>query len=80
MSPFLYTDRTSNCRLYSEDTQKDAEQTLADVQALGAEAILVQGDLTIRRNIVALFDSATAIFGDAILQCALLVSISNFNS
>jgi NAD(P)-dependent dehydrogenase (short-subunit alcohol dehydrogenase family) len=47
----------------SESTRKDAEQTLADVRALGAEAIVVQGDLTLRSNIIALFDRATEKFG-----------------
>jgi NAD(P)-dependent dehydrogenase (short-subunit alcohol dehydrogenase family) len=47
----------------SESTKKDAEKTISEVQALGAEAILVQADLTRRTNIVALFDRAVEKFG-----------------
>ncbi|MFD2919000.1 SDR family oxidoreductase [Terrimonas rubra] len=47
----------------SESTKADAEQTLADVQAAGAEAILVQSDLTQVDNITKLFDAAIAKFG-----------------
>lgn len=47
----------------SESTKTDAEKTLADVQAAGAEAILVQGDLTDVTNITKLFDEALAKFG-----------------
>lgn len=47
----------------SESTKPDAEQTLADVQAAGAEAILVQSDLTKIENISKLFDAAIAKFG-----------------
>lgn len=47
----------------SESTKADAEQTLADVQAAGAEAILVQSDLTKVDNITKLFDTAIAQFG-----------------
>ena len=47
----------------SAGTQPDAEKTLADVQAAGAEAILFQGDLTRPKNINTLFDAAIARFG-----------------
>lgn len=47
----------------SDSTKKDAEKTLADVQASGAEAILVQGDLTKVSNITKLFDNAKEKFG-----------------
>ncbi|NGM67083.1 SDR family oxidoreductase [Sphingobacterium sp. SGR-19] len=47
----------------SESTKPDAEQTLADVQASGAEAILVQSDLTKIENVSKLFDVAIAKFG-----------------
>lgn len=47
----------------SVSTKADAEQTLADVQAAGAEAILVQSDLTKVDNITKLFDAAIAKFG-----------------
>ncbi|WP_291914502.1 SDR family oxidoreductase [Chitinophaga sp. CB10] len=47
----------------SESTKADAEKTLADVQAAGAAAILVQGDLTNVANITKLFDAAVATFG-----------------
>lgn len=47
----------------SEATQADAAKTLADVQASGAEAILVQSDLTKVENITQLFDTAIEKFG-----------------
>lgn len=47
----------------SASTKADAEQTLADVQTAGAEAILVQSDLTRVENITQLFDAALAKFG-----------------
>ncbi len=47
----------------SESTKADAEQTLADVQALGAEAFLFQADLTDVKNITSLFEETVATFG-----------------
>lgn len=47
----------------SESTKADAEQTLAEVQAAKAEAILVQADLTQVENITKLFDAAIEKFG-----------------
>lgn len=47
----------------SESTKADAEKTLADVQAAGAEAILVQGDLTNVANVTKLFEEAVEKFG-----------------
>lgn len=47
----------------SESTRSDAEKTLADLQALGAEAILVQGDLTKVEKITELFDAGIKKFG-----------------
>jgi len=47
----------------SESTRSDAEKTLADVRALGAEAILVQGDLTKVEKITELFDAGVKKFG-----------------
>ena len=47
----------------SESTRSDAEKTLADVQALGTEAILVQGDLTKVEKITELFDAGVKKFG-----------------
>jgi NAD(P)-dependent dehydrogenase (short-subunit alcohol dehydrogenase family) len=47
----------------SEATKSDAVKTLADVQATGAEAILVQSDLTKVENITQLFDTAIEKFG-----------------
>ncbi|GAB3025276.1 SDR family oxidoreductase [Niabella terrae] len=47
----------------SGNSKADAEQTLADVQAAGAEAILVQGDLTNVANVKKLFDAGVAKFG-----------------
>lgn len=47
----------------SESTKADAERTLADVQAAGAEAILFQGDLTDVKNITQLFNETIERFG-----------------
>ncbi|EPF93009.1 short chain dehydrogenase [Acinetobacter gyllenbergii] len=47
----------------SAATQADAEQTLKDVQALGAKAILVQADLSDIQNIEQLFLTAKENFG-----------------
>ncbi|MBV6479198.1 MAG: Glucose 1-dehydrogenase 4 [Ignavibacteria bacterium] len=47
----------------NDSTKKDAEKTLTDVQTSGAEAILVQGDLTNIANITKLFDKAVEKFG-----------------
>lgn len=47
----------------SENTRADAEKTLSDVQALGAEAFLFQGDLTNVKNITKFFDEAISRFG-----------------
>lgn len=47
----------------SESTKADAEQTLAEVKATNAEAILVQADLTQVENITKLFDAAIEKFG-----------------
>ncbi|RPE08138.1 SDR family oxidoreductase [Chitinophaga lutea] len=49
----------------SESTRKVAEQTLADVHALGAAAFLFQGDLTDVKNITRFFDAAIGTFGGA---------------
>lgn len=47
----------------SESTRTDAEKTLSDVQALGAEAFLFQADLTNVKNINKFFDEAISRFG-----------------
>ncbi len=47
----------------SENTKADAEKTLEDVKALGAEAFLFQADLTDIGNIAKLFDEAIVKFG-----------------
>lgn len=47
----------------SESSRADSEKTLAEVQALGAEAFLFQGDLTKVDNIAAFFDEAVSKFG-----------------
>lgn len=47
----------------SEASKSDAEKTLADVKAAGAEAFLFQADLTNVKNITRLFDEAIAKFG-----------------
>ncbi|AGH34259.1 SDR family oxidoreductase [Acinetobacter baumannii] len=47
----------------SSETQADAEQTLADVKALGADAILIQADLTDIDNIEKLFLDTKQHFG-----------------
>ncbi|PZP50203.1 MAG: short chain dehydrogenase [Pseudopedobacter saltans] len=47
----------------SASTQTDAEKTLAEVTAIGAEAFLFQGDLTDVKNITKLFDATIEKFG-----------------
>jgi len=47
----------------SDSTKADAEKTLTDVQQLGAEAFLFQGDLTKVENISELFDETIAKLG-----------------
>ncbi len=47
----------------SEGSKAESEKTLADVQALGAEAFLFQGDLTKVANVTKFFDMAIARFG-----------------
>jgi NAD(P)-dependent dehydrogenase (short-subunit alcohol dehydrogenase family) len=47
----------------SESSRADSEKTLAEVQALGAEAFLFQGDLTQVDNITKFFDEAISRFG-----------------
>ncbi|MCI3938805.1 SDR family oxidoreductase [Chryseobacterium aahli] len=47
----------------SESSRTESEKTLADVQALGAEAFLFQGDLTNVANITHFFDETKAKFG-----------------
>lgn len=47
----------------SESSKIDAEKTLEEVKKLGAEAILIQADLTKIDNITKLFDETIAHFG-----------------
>ncbi|WP_225321390.1 SDR family oxidoreductase [Rhizosphaericola mali] len=47
----------------SESSKNDAEKTLEEVKSLGAEAILIQADLTKIENITKLFDETIAHFG-----------------
>lgn len=47
----------------SESSRAESEKTLADVQALGAEAFLFQGDLTKVVNVTKFFDEAVSKFG-----------------
>nr|MBZ1363194.1 SDR family NAD(P)-dependent oxidoreductase [Dyadobacter fermentans] len=47
----------------SESSRPEAEATLADVKAAGAEGFLFQGDLTRIDNITRFFDEALAAFG-----------------
>lgn len=47
----------------SESSKADADATVAAAQAAGAEAIAVQGDLTVPANVVKLFDAAVEAFG-----------------
>ncbi|OHV01902.1 SDR family oxidoreductase [Mycobacterium talmoniae] len=47
----------------SASTEPDADKTVAAVQAAGAKAIKVQGDLTRPANVTALFDAAVGAFG-----------------
>ncbi|SHF37839.1 NAD(P)-dependent dehydrogenase, short-chain alcohol dehydrogenase family [Pedobacter caeni] len=47
----------------SDSTKEDAEKTLSEIHAIGAEAILIQGDLTVPANVTKLFEEAIAKFG-----------------
>lgn len=47
----------------SDSSAADADNTVAAVEAVGARAIKVQGDLTKPANVTALFDSAVGAFG-----------------
>ncbi|GFG84621.1 SDR family oxidoreductase [Mycolicibacter algericus] len=47
----------------SDGSEADADKTVAAVQAAGAKAIKVQGDLTRPANVTALFDAAVEAFG-----------------
>lgn len=47
----------------SDSSEADADKTVAAVQAAGATAIKVQGDLTRPANVTALFDAAVDAFG-----------------
>ena len=47
----------------SESSRAESEKTLAEVKALGAEALLFQGDLTQIENITRFFDEAIMTFG-----------------
>jgi NAD(P)-dependent dehydrogenase (short-subunit alcohol dehydrogenase family) len=47
----------------SESSREESEKTLAEVQALGAEAFLFQGDLTKVENITKFFDETISKFG-----------------
>ncbi|WP_018177777.1 SDR family oxidoreductase [Jongsikchunia kroppenstedtii] len=47
----------------SDSSRPDAEKTAAEVEAAGARAIIVQGDLTVPGNVTALFDAAVEAFG-----------------
>lgn len=47
----------------SERTKPDAEMTLSEVQSMGTEAILLQGDLTQVAHIAQLFDDGIKKFG-----------------
>jgi hypothetical protein len=52
----------------SESSRAESEKTLAEVQALGAEAFLFQGDLTKVDNITKFFDETISRFGGVILR------------
>lgn len=47
----------------SDSTRNAADETIAEVKKLGAEAIAVQGDLTKPENVTKLFDEAITAFG-----------------
>jgi len=47
----------------SESSKAESEKTLADVQAMGAEAFLFQGDLTKVANVSKFFDTTISKFG-----------------
>jgi NAD(P)-dependent dehydrogenase (short-subunit alcohol dehydrogenase family) len=48
---------------HSESAKGSADETIAEVKKLGAEAIAVQGDLTKPENVTKLFDEAISAFG-----------------
>lgn len=48
---------------HSDSSEADAESTVAAVRAAGAQAIKVQGDLSVPANVTALFDAAVDAFG-----------------
>ncbi len=48
---------------HSDTTRDDARATVAAVEAAGARAIAVQGDLTVPANVARLFDQTLAAFG-----------------
>ncbi len=47
----------------SDSTRSAADETLAAVKEIGAEAIAIQGDLTKPENVTSLFDETVAAFG-----------------
>jgi len=47
----------------SDGTRQDAERTLAAVQEVGGQGVVVQGDLTAPANVARLFDEAEAALG-----------------
>lgn len=47
----------------SDATKAAADETVTAIKAVGADAIAVQGDLTVPTNVTALFDKAIATFG-----------------
>jgi NAD(P)-dependent dehydrogenase (short-subunit alcohol dehydrogenase family) len=47
----------------SDKTRADAERTLAEINAIGGDAFITQGDLTIPANVTKLFDEAINKFG-----------------
>lgn len=47
----------------SDASRADAERTMAELKALGADVLLFQGDLSVVDNTVRLFDQAVARFG-----------------
>lgn len=47
----------------SDGSEADADRTVAAVEAAGAKALKIQGDLTVPANVTSLFDETARVFG-----------------
>ena len=63
MKKFLVTLVNVPVHYSSAATEADADNTVAQVEAAGAKAVKVQGDLTVPANVEKLFDAAIDAFG-----------------